>query len=42
MEGNRAKRDIFIGFNLIFFPQFILGYLGCHAGTGNIRPNSRY
>ena len=32
---------IFVGFNLTFFPQFILGYLGCRVAITPIRRNSR-
>jgi cytochrome c oxidase subunit 1 len=31
--GKISAAIIFIGFNLTFFPQFILGYLGCHAAA---------
>jgi cytochrome c oxidase subunit 1 len=32
---------VFVGFNLTFFPQFILGYLGCRAATTPTRRSSR-
>jgi len=32
---------VFVGFNLTFFPQFILGYVGMRAATGSIRRSFR-
>ena len=32
---------IFFGFNLTFFPQFILGYLGCRAAITLMLRNFR-
>jgi len=36
-----AAAIVFIGFNLTFFPQFILGYMGCRAAIMRTRPNFR-
>ena len=32
---------IFVGFNLTFFPQFILGYSACRGATTRTRRSSR-
>jgi len=36
-----AAVTLFVGFNLTFFPQFILGYLACRAAITPIRRNSK-
>ena len=39
--GRVSAIVIFVGFNLTFFPQFVLGYLGCRAGTTPTPRSSR-
>ena len=39
--GKLAALIVFLGFNLTFFPQFILGYLGMPRRYGNIRRSFR-
>ena len=39
--GRLAATILFIGFNLTFFPQFVLGYLGCLDAITRILPSFR-
>jgi cytochrome c oxidase subunit 1 len=39
--GSIAALVIFVGFNMTFFPQFVLGYMGMPDATMSIRKSSR-